>query len=100
MNEAELVEEYTRIQVSGGSSLVQVAEVDWPLPHSPVLSWETVTVLPDSATDAELHSARKALLGNRRYFRVCRECSKLHLNGHMGERACHGCMERVYHVVF
>ena len=35
MNEAELVEEYTCIQVSGGSSLVQVAEVDWPLPLSP-----------------------------------------------------------------
>ena len=100
MGEDELIEEYTRVEHSDGSARVQAGQVDWRGPHTPVLSWETVTVLPGSSTAEELYSAREALLKDRRYFRICCECSQLTPYGHMGGRACHGCMERVYGVVF
>ncbi len=90
--EASLLEDYIRFDREGVS--LQVAVVEWGLPHTPTLRWHVFQTWRRSPEPDELEEAKQRALKDARFFRTCTTCSLLHNVGHMHDALmCQGCAE-------
>lgn len=99
-NDAEIVEEFTRVGLATDSCVIEVAQITWDGPHTPVTEWVTALTLPGDASPQSIADARYALLAMRRYFRICRRCKERNPLGWMDDgRVCQSCGEQYYGIV-
>ncbi len=99
--ELQLLEDFTRVAVIDGTHRFEVATVEWPQPHEPVLRWKAFRSWKRPPTVERMGRAQRAALAATRFFRTCRTCGEHQNAGHMfGADLCQGCAERTLGVVW
>ena len=102
VNDAEIMEEFTRIRQADDVLLVEVGQVRWHGPHTPEIEWGgTGVALPLDASPETIRGARLALLARRKFFRICVRCEERMPLGWMEDDGsiCQSCAERFLGVV-
>lgn len=101
MTDKELLEEFTGVRSRPNGVALRVRLITWPHPHESRTCWHTVALLPTGTTPTELDAARRRLLDDPKYFRVCAECHERNPSGWMCDDAiCQSCAERNHGVVY
>lgn len=120
----EIKQNYIRLRANEQGLWLEVREIGWKGPHTPVSNWvqvkrlgqppapeEETEILPIRrvehgsdgwiVTPQELEQEIDKLLANRRYFRVCTYCNQLSQRGHMyDKKTCSGCAEERLGIVY
>ncbi len=100
MNDAELREQFIRVEPSERGARILVCTIDWDDPHTPVSTWVEGRIMARDTPAADLDRAIDELLAHRRYFRVCEECGERNPDGWMHtDRICQRCAETNHGVV-
>ena len=101
MSDAKLVEEFVRMEIQGERIKILIREVSWRGPYRAVSTWTLTKELPLGSSGEEVDAVVQGLLRDRRYFRVCTECSLRVPNGRMHDgKLCQGCAQQVLGVVY
>ena len=101
MNDETVIRDYVRTRTDADKTVVELQVISWDGPYTPVGRWVKVTELPADAAPTEVDKAIAKVLADRKYFRVCKDCGKKNLVGHMLEDdICHHCAETKHGVVF
>lgn len=101
VNDGQLLEEMTRVSVFPEATVIEVAEIHWPQPHTPFEVWHPLAVLPPDAGPDVISAARQKLLQRKQFFAVCAECGWRHAKGHMhSPTQCSNCAETNHGVVY
>ncbi len=94
MNSQEIQSLYVRVSRSESSILLEVANVIWEGPHTPITKWSTYKKLPQTSTEVQMVAAKEELLKNPKHFLTCQLCDRLKPIGWMhGDTMCHSCAE-------
>ena len=97
--DAELLADFSRLVERNSEHHLQIAVVHWD-GQEPCLAWKTARRWKRLPSAERLASAQQTVLNTPRFFRVCRECKQRVNAGHLDGDICHGCMTRVWGVVF
>ena len=90
----ELIREFTDALVLPDKIVLRVCWISWSSPSTAKLRWHTVANLPK---DTDVNEERRKLLGNKKYFAVCKECHERKPIGWMhSKEICQGCSGVVY----
>lgn len=101
MNDDELIATFMRVQSNQEYTVLEVAVVAWPHPHTPELRWEPFHTWSGTPSPAHVEAMQQSLLTNPRYFRECERCGRRLNHGQMHDRTtCHSCAERFLGVVY
>jgi hypothetical protein len=101
MTDEELITEFTKVDRKTDVFCIKVALIDWPSPAEPRTRWHVVTRLPSETSERDIAASRRALLKNRRYFRLCNTCRENNPIGWMhDDHICQSCAERTLGVVY
>jgi hypothetical protein len=80
--------EYIRIAREDGSIYIEVCDVYWEGPHTPVSEWRRLIKITAPMNISQLDSVIESVLKNDKYFGYCKTCSSHHVNGHMHSKSC------------
>ncbi len=101
MNDDELIAEFTRVAEREGRSWLECLVISWPDPSEPESRWAPVSPLPAGATAEKIAAARRGLLEQLRFFRVCQRCHERNPAGWMHDLCiCQTCAERHLGIVY
>lgn len=120
----QIKQDYIRLRANELGLWLEVCEIGWEGPHTPVSNWIPVKRLgqppaPEEkpailtircvehgsdgwiVTPQELEQEIDKLLANRRYFRTCSHCGELCQKSHMfDKKTCNGCAEKTMGIVY
>jgi hypothetical protein len=100
MNDAELIDEFFRVERDDESTRVLVKTISWH-GHKPVGSWVLGKTLPADTDDETVDETVQRLLRYKWFFRVCEECGERNPIGwRHGDLICQSCAERILGVVY
>lgn len=95
MTDDELVAKCTRAEQEALGISLQVCVIHWDGSHTARIEWIPTELLPSESSPTAIRQARYALIRDKRWFRVCRECRERTPIGHMSDsRICQGCAAR------
>jgi hypothetical protein len=87
MSDKELLEEFVETKAGPDGVALRVCTISWPEPSNP--------------SPEEIEAARRALLNNTKFFRVCATCHERHPDGWMYDKTlCQSCAERHFGVKY
>ena len=101
MADEELIADFMRVRTLANDVVLEVAVVQWPEPHEPVLVWKMFRRWKKTPTPERLATARQKVLSLRRFFRVCHICGERNNVGRMHDHEiCQICAEGHLGVVY
>ena len=102
MDDNELIAEFIRTIPSDTGVNIQVKAIHWTSPYESETHWVTAAKVRGTPTPERLLERVLRVLKDRKYFRVCKDCSERCSVGQMctDMGVCHGCAERNHGVAF
>ena len=100
-NDDEVVKEFIRVLSTADGSQIQVCQISWDGPSTPIVSWCEVRCLPANATADEVNRAVMTVLTSSHYFKICTMCTERNPEGWMDDnKICMGCATEHFQVVY
>ncbi|WP_318491333.1 hypothetical protein [Photobacterium leiognathi] len=104
MQEEKMNNEYKEfIRVKRGSNklVLQVLQIKWNGPHTPVSKWVTVKTLETSVDLIKLDEEIALLLNTTKYCGFCTKCERNLLKGWMHtDNYCQSCAAQEFQIVY
>ena len=94
MNSQEILSLFVRTSKTKCSTVVEVAQIEWEGPHTPITKWSMYKELSHDVTESDLIRTKNTLLKDSKYFLTCDVCNRLNPRGWMhNDTMCDSCAE-------